>query len=78
MRANGQVRFLKISAQLQRRTAFTLASVVAVWVLVTFGMAINQVTVTAQRVALSAQEAKVESAEERAAGDHTDQLARGS
>jgi len=67
MRANGQVRFLKISAQLQRRTAFTLASVVAVWVLVTFGMAINQVTVTAQRVALSAQEAKVESAEERVA-----------
>jgi len=67
MRANGQVRFLKISAQLQRRTAFTLASVVAVWVLVTFGMAINQVTVTAQRVALSAQEAKVESAEARVA-----------
>jgi murein DD-endopeptidase MepM/ murein hydrolase activator NlpD len=67
MRANGQVRFLKISAQLQRRTAFTLASVVAVWVLVTFGMAINQMTVTAQRVALSAQEAKVESAEERVA-----------
>jgi murein DD-endopeptidase MepM/ murein hydrolase activator NlpD len=67
MRANGQVRFLKISAQLQRRTAFTLASVVAVWVLVTFGMAINQVTVTAQQVALSAQEAKVESAEERVA-----------
>jgi murein DD-endopeptidase MepM/ murein hydrolase activator NlpD len=67
MRANGQVRFLKISAQLQRRTAFTLASVVAVWVLVTFGMAINQMTVTAQRAALSAQEAKVESAEERVA-----------
>jgi len=67
MRANGQVRFLKISAQLQRRTAFTLASVVAVWVLVTFGMAINQMTFTAQRAALSAQEAKVESAEERVA-----------
>jgi murein DD-endopeptidase MepM/ murein hydrolase activator NlpD len=67
MRANGQVRFLKISAQLQRRTAFTLASVLAIWVLVTFGMAINQMTVTAQRAALSAQEAKVESAEERVA-----------
>ncbi len=67
MRANGQVRFLKISAQLQRRTAFTLASVVAVWVLVTFGMAINQMTFTAQRAALNAQEAKVESAEERVA-----------
>ena len=67
MRANGQVRFLKISAQLQRRTAFTLASVIGVWLLITFGMAINQMTVTAQRLALTEQEAKVESAEERVA-----------
>ena len=67
MRANGQVRFLKISAQLQRRVAATLASVIGVWLLVTFGMAINQVTVTAQRLALIEQEAKVESAEERVA-----------
>lgn len=67
MRANGQVRFLKISAQLQRRTAFTLASVIGVWLLVTFGMAINQMTVSAQRLALTEQEAKVESAEERVA-----------
>ena len=67
MRANGQVRFLKISAQLQRRTAFTLASVIGVWLLVTFGMAINQMTVTAQRLALTEQEAKVESVEERVA-----------
>jgi len=67
MRANGQVRFLKISAQLQRRTAITLASVIGLWLLITFGMAINQVTVTAQRLALTAQEAKVESAEERVA-----------
>jgi murein DD-endopeptidase MepM/ murein hydrolase activator NlpD len=67
MRANGQVRFLKISAQLQRRTALTLASVIGLWLLITFGMAINQVTVTAQRLALTAQEAKVESAEERVA-----------
>jgi murein DD-endopeptidase MepM/ murein hydrolase activator NlpD len=67
MRANGQVRFLKISAQLQRRAAATLASVIGVWLLVTLGMAINQVTVSAQRLALSEQEAKVESAEERVA-----------
>ena len=67
MRANGQVRFLKISAQLQRRTAVTLASVIGIWLLVTFGMAINQMTVTAQRLALTEQEAKVESAEERVA-----------
>jgi murein DD-endopeptidase MepM/ murein hydrolase activator NlpD len=67
MRANGQVRFLKISAQLQRRTAVTLAAVIGVWLLVTFDMAINQLTVTAQRLALSEQKAKVESAEERVA-----------
>jgi murein DD-endopeptidase MepM/ murein hydrolase activator NlpD len=67
MRANGQVRFLKISAQLQRRSAFILASVIGVWLMVTFGMAINQATVNAQRVALTEQEAKVESAEERVA-----------
>jgi murein DD-endopeptidase MepM/ murein hydrolase activator NlpD len=67
MRANGQVRFLKISAQLQRRAAATFASVIGVWLLVTFGMAINQVTVSAQRLALIEQEAKVESAEERVA-----------
>jgi murein DD-endopeptidase MepM/ murein hydrolase activator NlpD len=67
MRANGQVRFLKISAQLQRRSAFILASVIGAWLMVTFGMAINQATVNAQRVALTEQEAKVESAEERVA-----------
>jgi murein DD-endopeptidase MepM/ murein hydrolase activator NlpD len=67
MRANGQVRFLKISAQLQRRTAVTLAAVIGIWLLVTLGMAINQVTVSAQRLALTEQEAKIESAEERVA-----------
>ncbi len=67
MRANGQVRFLKISARLQRRAAGTLASVLGLWLLVTFGMAINQVTLSAQRLALDEQEAKVESAEERVA-----------
>lgn len=67
MRANGQVRFLKISAQLQRRAATTVACVIGVWLLATFGMAINQITVTAQRLALTKQEAKVESAEQRVA-----------
>jgi hypothetical protein len=67
MRANGQVRFLKLSAQLQRRVAGTVASVVGLWLVVTLGMAINQLSVSAQRMALSQQEAKVESAEERVA-----------
>jgi murein DD-endopeptidase MepM/ murein hydrolase activator NlpD len=78
MRANGQVRFLKLSAQLQRRVAGTVASVVGLWLVVTLGMAINQVSVTAQRMALSQQEAKVESAEERVANyrDSIDEVAK--
>jgi murein DD-endopeptidase MepM/ murein hydrolase activator NlpD len=67
MRANGQVRFLTVSAQLQRRAAGAFASVVGLWLVVTLVMAVNQVTVTAQRIAMNAQEAKIESAEERVA-----------
>ena len=67
MRANGQVRFLKISAQLQRRVSGIVASIVGIWLVVTLGMAINQITVSIERMALSAKEAKIESAEERVA-----------
>lgn len=67
MRANGQVRFLKISAQLQRRVAGVTAIVVGAWLIVTLGMAVNQVSVSIERMALNAKEAKVESAEERVA-----------
>jgi murein DD-endopeptidase MepM/ murein hydrolase activator NlpD len=67
MRANGQVRFLKISAQMQRRVAGSLALVVGVWLVVTLGMAINQISVSMERLALSEKEAKIESAEERVA-----------
>jgi murein DD-endopeptidase MepM/ murein hydrolase activator NlpD len=67
MRANGQVRFLKISAQMQRRVAGTVALVVGVWLIVTLGMAINQISVTAERWALSEKQAKIQSAEERVA-----------
>jgi len=62
MRANGQFQFLNMSAQLQRRTAATLAPFIGVWLLVPFAMPINQVVFTAQRLALFEQEA---SAEER-------------
>ncbi len=67
MRANGQVRFLKISAQLQRRVAASVALVVGVWLIITLGMAINQISVTIERMALSEKQAKIESAEERVA-----------
>jgi murein DD-endopeptidase MepM/ murein hydrolase activator NlpD len=67
MRANGQVRFLKISATLQRRVATIAALVVGVWLVITLAMAINQVAVTIERMALSEKEAKIQSAEERVA-----------
>jgi murein DD-endopeptidase MepM/ murein hydrolase activator NlpD len=67
MRANGQVRFLKISAQLQRRVAAIVATVVGVWLVVTLGMAVNQIAVSIERMALSEKQAKIQSAEERVA-----------
>lgn len=67
MRANGQVRFLKISAALQRRVAGIAALVIGVWLVITLGMMVNQVYVSVERMALSQQQAKVQSAEERVA-----------
>jgi murein DD-endopeptidase MepM/ murein hydrolase activator NlpD len=67
MRSNGQVRFLKISAKLQRRVAGGFAAVVGVWLLVTVGMAVNQVSVSFERMALVNKEAKIQSAAERVA-----------
>jgi murein DD-endopeptidase MepM/ murein hydrolase activator NlpD len=67
MRANGQVKFLKISAILQRRVAGAVAAVIGVWILITLGMAVNQVSISFERMALTRQEAKVQSAAERVA-----------
>lgn len=67
MRSNGQVRFIKISARLQRRVAGAIAAVVGVWLIVTLGMMINQVSVSAERMMLSAKQEKIETAEERVA-----------
>ncbi len=67
MRANGQVKFLKISAILQRRVAGAMAAVIGVWILITLGMAVNQVSISFERLALTRQEAKVQSAAERVA-----------
>jgi murein DD-endopeptidase MepM/ murein hydrolase activator NlpD len=65
MRANGHVRFLRISAALQRRVATAFAAVVGIWLLVTFAMAINQVSVSFERMALIKRQAKIQSAEQR-------------
>jgi murein DD-endopeptidase MepM/ murein hydrolase activator NlpD len=67
MRANGQVRFLKISAQLQRRVASVVAAVVGVWLVATLGMMVNQLSVSIERLALSQKQERIESAEERVA-----------
>ncbi len=65
MRANGQVRFLRISAKLQRRVATVAASVVGIWLVITLGMMINQVSVSVERLALNAEQDRVESDQER-------------
>ncbi len=67
MRANGQVRFLKISAAIQRRIAWGIAAIVGIWLAITLGMAVNQVSISFERMALSSKEAKIQSAEERVA-----------
>ncbi len=68
MRANGQVRFLKFSAILQRRIAGGIALVIAAWLIITLGMAINQFSISFERMALERKEARIQSVQERVAG----------
>jgi len=65
MRSHGQVRFLTISATLQKRAAYSVAAALAFWLLVTLAMMINQLTVTGERMALAQKEAEVNSTESR-------------
>jgi murein DD-endopeptidase MepM/ murein hydrolase activator NlpD len=67
MRSNGHVRFIKISAKLQRRVAGAIATVVGVWLVITLGMLINQLSVSAERMMLNAEQQKIESDSERIA-----------
>lgn len=67
MRANGRVRFLNISAQVQRRAAVMAVLIVGTWLVVTLGMAVNQASISFERIALSEKQAKIQSAEERVA-----------
>jgi murein DD-endopeptidase MepM/ murein hydrolase activator NlpD len=67
MRANGQVRFLRFSAVLQRRIAGGVALVVGVWLVITLGMALNQFSISFERMALERKEARIQSAQERVA-----------
>jgi murein DD-endopeptidase MepM/ murein hydrolase activator NlpD len=65
MRAHGQVRFLRISAALQRKVAIVIAAVILFWLLVTLAMAVNQVSVSFERMALVKRQAQIQSAEQR-------------
>ncbi len=67
MRANGQVRFLKFSAILQRRIVGGFAAVVGLWLVITLGMALNQFSISFERMALERKEARIQSAQERVA-----------
>ncbi|WP_417620943.1 M23 family metallopeptidase [Parasphingorhabdus sp.] len=67
MRSHGQVRFLTISAILQKRVVYSVAAALAVWLLITLAMMINQLTVTGERLALAQKEAEVNSTENRVA-----------
>jgi murein DD-endopeptidase MepM/ murein hydrolase activator NlpD len=67
MRSNGHVRFIRISAQLQRRVAAVVASVIGVWLIITLGMMINQFSVSIERMALVRKQENVESAAQRVA-----------
>jgi hypothetical protein len=53
MRSHGQVRFLTISATLQKRVAYSVAAALAIWLLITLTMMINQLTVSGERMALA-------------------------
>jgi murein DD-endopeptidase MepM/ murein hydrolase activator NlpD len=67
MRSHGQVRFLTISATLQKRVAYSVAAALAIWLLITLTMMINQLTVSGERMALAQKEAEVNSTESRVA-----------
>ena len=67
MRSHGQVRFLTISAILQKRVFYSVAAALGFWLLITMAMMINQLTVTGERIALAQKEAAVNSTESRVA-----------
>jgi|TARA_R110002033_G_scaffold554_2_gene5123 murein DD-endopeptidase MepM/ murein hydrolase activator NlpD len=67
MRSHGQVRFLTISATLQKRVFYSVAAALAFWLIVTLAMMVNQLTVSGERMALAQKEAAVNSTENRVA-----------
>lgn len=67
MRSHGQVRFLTITAKLQKRIAASVALIVGLWLIVTLAMTVNQISVFRDQMSLAEKEAAVNSAENRIA-----------
>ncbi|PHR19508.1 MAG: peptidase M23 [Sphingopyxis sp.] len=65
MRSHGQVRFLTISATLQKRVFYSAVAALAIWLVITLAMMVNQFTVSGERTALAQKEAELNSAESR-------------
>ncbi|MEM1133820.1 MAG: peptidoglycan DD-metalloendopeptidase family protein [Pseudomonadota bacterium] len=65
MRADGQVKFLKISSRLQITVFLGVIGAATFWLLITLGMAISQYSVSLDRLALNAKQAKVADSESR-------------
>ena len=67
MRTHGQVRFIRISAALQKRVAAIAAVVLAAWAAFTVAMLVNQWLTADERAAVAVQQAKAAAAEARIA-----------
>ncbi|MEO1046079.1 MAG: M23 family metallopeptidase [Pseudomonadota bacterium] len=65
MRADGQVKFLKVSSRLQITVFLAFVAAILIWLLITIAMAISQYSVSLDRMALNAKEAEVADSESR-------------
>ncbi|WOE75034.1 M23 family metallopeptidase [Alterisphingorhabdus coralli] len=65
MRAEGQVKFLKISSRLQITVFLAIFGAILLWLLTTLGMAFSQVSVSLDRMALNERQAVVADSESR-------------
>lgn len=67
MRSQGQIKFVKVSARLQMTVAGAIAGALLLWLLVTLAMLVSQYSISAERMALVAKQAQVESSASRVA-----------
>jgi murein DD-endopeptidase MepM/ murein hydrolase activator NlpD len=67
MRSQGQIKFIKISARLQKTIAGAIAGALLLWVVVTIAMVFSQYSISAERLALVRKQAEVASSASRVA-----------